>query len=443
MRVQQLTTGPLLSRLAPFALSGSPTVIPLFHAAYVFALGIVLAHFVWLRPSVVLAALLPLAVLCSLAGSRAERIRWLALAALWCLLGAWCAEMEPQPGASQQILALSDGLLRTVEGTVVDAAPLRAERQENVDEGDGENRTQRIDLRVASMEIVDDSEDRQASVDGTIRLTVRWPEDATVQQPAPFACGERIRTVVRLFPPQEYRDPGAWSHRDYLLGQGITTTASVDLDRVEHLGSASTSPLHCRIAAQQRRLSARLLALPAEMRGLPSALRLSDDDAVMLAAMATGDRTFLTHSLRVGFERTGSFHMLVVSGLHLAIVAGCIFWIARRVRLPRVPATLVTIVSSFGYAVFTGFATPVQRSLWMVTIYLLSRLLYRERSPLNALGLPALCLLVASPRSVFDSSFQMTLLAVVSIAGIAAPLLEKTVHPYCIATRDSFVFRCA
>ena len=54
---------------------------------------------------------------------------------------------------------------------------------------------------------------------------------------------------------------------------------------------------------------------------------------MMLAAMVTGDRTYLTHSLRVGFERTGSFHMLVVSGLHLAIVAALIFWIARRLRV--------------------------------------------------------------------------------------------------------------
>ena len=152
--------------------------------------------------------------------------------------------------------------------------------------------------------------------------------------------------------------------------------------------------------------------------------------------MVTGDRTYLTHSLRVGFERTGSFHMLVVSGFHLAIVAGCLFWFARRLRLPRVPATLLTILVSFAYALFTGFATPVQRSLWMVTLYLLGRLLYRERSPLNTIGFAALCLLAASPRSLFDSSFQMTLLAVVAIAGVAAPLLQATIHPYVNATRD-------
>ena len=80
--------------------------------------------------------------------------------------------------------------------------------------------------------------------------------------------------------------------------------------------------------------------------------------------------------------------------------------------------------------------TPVQRSLWMVTLYLLGRLVYRERNALNTIGFAALCLLVVSPRSLFDSSLQMTLLAVIAIAGVAAPLLQGTIHPYLTATRD-------
>src|SRR6202021_3819178 len=99
-------------------------------------------------------------------------------------------------------------------------------------------------------------------------------------------------------------------------------------------------------------------------------------------------------------------------------------------------ATLITIAASFAYAMFTGFATPVQRSLWMVTLYLLARLIYRQRSPLNTIGFAALCLLVVSPRSLFDASLQMNLLAVIAIAGIAAPVLQGTIHPYVNATRD-------
>ncbi|MGA7859394.1 MAG: ComEC/Rec2 family competence protein, partial [Terracidiphilus sp.] len=66
----------------------------------------------------------------------------------------------------------------------------------------------------------------------------------------------------------------------------------------------------------------------------------------------------------------------------------------------------------------------------------LGRLVYRERSPMNTIGFASLCLLAVSPRSLFDSSLQMTLLAVVAIAGVAAPLLQATIHPYLSATRD-------
>ncbi|MGB7547445.1 MAG: ComEC/Rec2 family competence protein, partial [Terracidiphilus sp.] len=307
---------------------------------------------------------------------------------------------------------------------------------ENVDEPASEGPSQRIDLRVSSIELVTDAADAQTPAEGGVRLTVRWPQDLRGQSaPQAFRCGERVRAVVRLLPPEVYRDPGAWSRADYLLGQGITSSASVSVERVDRIGQAPGRFLACRIAEVQHASSARLLALPAAMRRLPAALRLSDDDVIMLAAMTTGDRTYLTHTLRVGFERTGSFHMLVVSGFHLAIVAGCFFWIARRLRLPQVPATLATIAATFAYALFTGFATPVQRSLWMITLYLLGRLIYRERSALNTIGFAALCLLAVSPRSLFDAGLQMTLLAVLSIAGVAAPLLQSTIHPYLTATR--------
>ncbi len=414
------------------------TAVPLFHAAWLFAAGIVVASRVWLQPSLVLILLMIVAALCCVAvrrGGRAQRIVWLPLAVLWMMLGAWCGEMEPQPAPAPELAALSDGLLRTAEGTVVDAGPVRTELEQNVDEPSASAPSQRIDLRVTTVEVVTDESDAQTPVAGGLRLTVRWPVEAQGEVQA-FRCGERVRAVVRLLRPETYHDPGVWSRADYLLDQGITLTATVATNRVERLGQAPGAFLACRVSGWQHASTTRLLALPAAMRWLPAPLRLSEDDAVMLAAMVAGDRTYLTHALRVGFERTGSFHMLVVSGFHLAIVAACIFWITRRLHMPRVPATIVTIIASFAYALFTGFATPVQRSLWMVTLYLLGRLVYRERNPLNTIGFAALCLLVVSPRSLFDSSLQMTLLAVIAIAGVAAPLLQGTIHPYAAAMRD-------
>lgn len=421
--------------------------VPLFHAAWLFAGGIALNGAVWLQPSLVLIALAPVAVLCGIAAFRAQRVLWFPVAVMWFLLGAWCAEMEPRPAPAPAVAALSDGLVRTVEGTVTNTAPLRNQTVLNVDEPTVSAPAERIDLRVSSIELVNDAVDEQIPASGGVQLNVRWPEGSTA---APLDCGEQVRAVVRLLRPEVYHDPGVWNREDFLLDEGITSTASVGIERVERIGAGGNSanspgwrswkrqgvPMACFLTRLQHRLSARLLALPAAMQRFRAPLRISDADAVMLAAMTTGDRTFLTHSLRVGFERTGTFHMLVVSGFHLAIVAGCFFWIARRLRLPRVPATFLTIAASFGFALLTGFGTPVQRSLWMVTLYLLGRLVYRERNAMNTIGFAALCLLAVSPRSLFDSSLQMTLLAVIAIAGVAAPLLAGTVHPFLIATRD-------
>ena len=406
--------------------------LPLFLSGGFFAAGIVVAHALYLPPARALVALAALMVLCGVAALRAQRIAWVPMALLWILLGIWCAEMEPQPVPAPALLGLSDGLLRTVEGTVTNAGPIRNQTNESSDEPNVEAPTQRIDLRLSSIEVVDDATDTQISISGAVRLTIRWP----LSNPQRIPCGERIRASAQLLPPEVYHDAGVWSRKDYLLDQGITSTASVKIDRVELLGAAESTSFACRIKEAQHAVGARLLELPGIMRKLPAPLRLSDDDAAMLSAMLTGDRTFLRHSLRVGFERTGSFHMLVVSGLHLAIVAGCIFWLARRLRIPDIPATLVTIGASFAYALLTGFATPVQRSLWMVTLYLIGRLVYRDRNVLNTIGFAALCLMAASPRALFDSSLQMTLLAVVAIGGIAIPFLASTIHPYLNATRN-------
>lgn len=435
MRVESAISGEVSARVSS---------MPLFHAAWLFALGIALTRWIWLRPSAMLLCIAALGIVCGVAAVRAQRLLWLPLACLWCALGAWCALMEPQPAPEAKLASLSDGLLRTVEGTVVDAGPVRGEVEQNLNE-DGANDeaqntpqpSQRIDLRVADVELVTDVQDAQIPVSGSVRLTVRWPESSSDAGDKALRCGERVRAIVRLLPPAVYHDPGVWSREEYLLAQGITSTGSVSVDRVERIGTANGSgSLACRTGGWQREVTTRLLALPASMRGLPAPLRLNGEDAVMLAAMIAGDRTYLTHSLRVGFERTGSFHMLVVSGFHLAIVAGCIFWITRRLRVPRVWATLITIAVSFAYALFTGFATPVQRSLWMVALYLVGRLFYRERSAMNVIGFASLCLLAARPRSLFESSLQMTLLAVVAIAGVAAPILQGTVHPYLTAMRD-------
>ncbi len=422
-------------------ISGQPAAVlrvsprigtPLFHAAWLFAAGIAFSRLVWLRPGILFAGLLVMMAHCMWAAFTALRLRWLGLGAFWVLLGLWCVQMQPAPAPVPDLLNASDGLLRTVEGVVTDVGMLRTEAAQSESGSATSSPSQRIDLRVNSLEIVDDMHDAQQAESGGVRLTVHWP--VPEQAPQTFHCGERIRALVRLYPPEVYRDPGAWSRQEYLLDQGITSTASVSIERVERPGVAEGNFFSCRVSQWQHESSARLLVLPAATHNFPALLRLSDNDAILLTAMITGDRTLLTSSLRAGFERTGSFHMLVVSGLHLGLVAGFVFWLARKLRVPRVPATLLTILAACAYAFFTGFATPVQRSLWMVSLYLVGRLFFRDRGGLNTIGFAALIMLAANPRSLFEASFQMTLLAVIAIGGIAAPILRTTIEPYRIAT---------
>lgn len=201
--------------------ASSLNAMPLFEAAWQFALGIAATHWIYVQPSVVLVMLAPAALLCMLAAWRAQRIAWLPLAMLWMLLGMWCALMEPAPAPSSQLVAMSDGLLRTVEGTVTGAGSVRGELEQNLsDEFQADQSSvepsQRIDVRVEDIEKVDDREDVQVPASGTVRLTVRWPAETAA---LPFRCGGRVRAVVRLMQPQTYHDPGVWSREEYLVDQ--------------------------------------------------------------------------------------------------------------------------------------------------------------------------------------------------------------------------------
>jgi competence protein ComEC len=430
-------------------------LVPLFLAALLFLAGISLTHFLYLPSGPLLLCILAFAILTLLTIFQAPRIAWLPMATLWIGLGAWSAQMEPAPVPDKELMQLvSDGLLRTLEGTVAAAEPPHRESSGNTDidltadassppESAATELRQQIDLEVHAAELLTNDADRMEPLHlGTaqrVRLQLRWPANLAANT---LHCGEKLRVVVRLESPEVFRDPGVWDRTAYLDSRQVSATAALRAaqqdsgqPRLERLGAEPLSPA-CALNQLRNTINSRLEDLPARTRRLPAWLRVSSADTAMLAALLTGDRATLTHGLRVGFERTGSFHLVVVSGLHLAIVAGCIFALARRVRLGPLAATLLTIGSAFLYAVFTGFGMPVQRSFWMVVLYLIGRLLFRHRSPLNVIGFAVLCLAAVSPRSIFDASFQMTLLAVTAIAGIAVPLLEPVLHARLQSLRD-------
>jgi competence protein ComEC len=156
----------------------------------------------------------------------------------------------------------------------------------------------------------------------------------------------------------------------------------------------------------------------------------SKEDASIFAAMIVGDDSLLLRDVREEFQQTGVYHLLVVSGMNVALLAFAIFWLARRLRLPQWPASLLTIALSLFYAYIAGMGVPIMRAVLMLSLFLVARLLYRDRSGLNATGFAALVVLVLSPAALYEPGFQLTFLALLAITGISLPILERTSSPY-------------
>ncbi len=414
-----------------------------------FAAGIVFARECWRMPMMLCAALLGMAAVAWFASMQA-RPRLALVGALVCmaLAGAWCWEIAPRPSTENAGLLVEYSHQNRVgrklsgedhmEGVVVAARSVRVSdwaapyaRKMRVEH------SQYADLRQVRIN------DVALPADFGVRVGVYAPENAGFPT---MRCGDEVAWTGTLHMPEEYHDPGVWDAAEYLRGQGIGaegSTKAAEVTRLPEHAMGWRAAALCRVRSWQQGAGERLMAYAQNPRNLamPALLRLSTNDASMLTAMVTGDRSYLTGPTRTGFERTGSFHLLVVSGLHLAIFSGMIFWLARRLRMGRGWATLATITLSFGYAVFTGWGQPVQRSLWMVSLYLLARLVWREKQRMNAIGLAALGILAVRPEAVADTGFQMTLLAVFAVAGLAIPLLEEGVAPYLNALERLWVIR--
>jgi competence protein ComEC len=404
---------------------------PALYAAVWLSGGIALGFYAslsyWTAPGALMAGVLALALLSLVAARKAPRVSLLPVACCWVLLGLLLSEIEPGPDPQTQLRLIADaGGTSAVVGEVMRTTPVRSS-ESSLPFGNTtrEEQSQSLDLRIASVDGHPES--------GGIRATLYGPSD----QPFPaIRCGDQIRASIAMHVPERYLDPGVWDATAWLRQQGIGVVGSLKVPgvTVTHGGRGSFA---CWLHSVQQSGSQRLIDFADSSRTLlPRWLLLSPTDAGMLSAMILGDRTYLDHQARLGFERTGSFHLLVVSGMHLAIFAACIFGAAGLLRLPRLWSTAVTITCSFGYALLAGFGEPVQRSFWMVTLYLLARLLFRERNSLNAIGFAALCLLALDPQSLGGASFQMTLLSVLIVAGVAIPVAEHSFAPYLRGARN-------
>ena len=237
---------------------------------------------------------------------------------------------------------------------------------------------------------------------GLVRLS--WYRDA----PA-LRAGERWRLHVRLKPVHGFVNPGGFDYERWLFEQGVAATGHIaDANEALRLDPGAGRYWLDRWRQQLRdRLATLLPAGPA---------------AALVPALVLGDRGGVTPEQWEVLARTGTSHLIAISGLHVGLVAGVAFlvvrrgwgWapgLARRIAAPRAAAA-AALAAATGYAGLAGFSISTQRALVMLAVLLLATIAGRVLRPLSGLSLALLAVLLLDPSSVLSYGFWLSFGAV-------------------------------
>ncbi|MDE1921675.1 MAG: ComEC/Rec2 family competence protein [Candidatus Omnitrophica bacterium] len=152
---------------------------------------------------------------------------------------------------------------------------------------------------------------------------------------------------------------------------------------------------------------------------------LDDTEAGTMAAIVLGDRRAIPKEINMIFRHTGTGHILVIAGLHMAMMALMVVFILKLIRIPRAWQVFLSIFLILMYAVLTGGPVPVVRAAVMAAVLLASSGAGFESDALNSLGLAALILLLMNAGDFFDASFQLSFAAVFAIIVLYIPLEKR------------------
>lgn len=385
---------------------------PLFWVALAFSFGLWAGVRTWRPPSWWLIAIFIFLFAASwVLGKHAWLAKTLSLG-VWILLGALFIQIRSQPPAEAQqnpipIDNVADGHQVTLTGHVL---------HEGYAHTAGPRSMRSIDIETEAIANTDGS----WPIKTGIRLTIYEKSDDPIARSPdpPILYGSRLRIRAKLHPARNYRNLGAFDYEGYLRDNGISLLGSAEAADIEPLPGFSGS----HIQRWRTRVHGSIVAKIHQLWPAPQ--------ASLMDAMVLGEESFLRNATRTEYQRSGTYHVLVVSGMNLSILAFAIFWALRQFRVDPAVAAVATVVVSFSYAFVVGVGPPVWRAALMLATYLGARLLYRGRNMMNAIGAAALGVLIVDPRALFGASFQLTFLAVFIIAGIGSPILERTSLPY-------------
>nr|BAL54405.1 DNA internalization-related competence protein ComEC/Rec2 [uncultured Gammaproteobacteria bacterium] len=217
-------------------------------------------------------------------------------------------------------------------------------------------------------------------------------------------AGERWQLKVRLKRPHGFANPGGDDHERWLFARGIGATGYVRPDGPNRRLAESSG-----LADWRQRIAD---FIDAELAGSPY--------RGIIKALAVGAQEGITERQWEVLRRTGTAHLVAISGLHIAMVAGLTFWLGRKAWLWfghwRLAAdqigALLAFPSALGYAALAGFSLPTQRALIMLGAALWAGLWRRRLDPGQAFGAALLLVGGLDPLAPLSASFWLSFGAV-------------------------------
>ncbi|MBI5165588.1 MAG: ComEC/Rec2 family competence protein [Magnetospirillum sp.] len=261
---------------------------------------------------------------------------------------------------------------------------------------------------------------RRVTLDDVVATVPRGPSPTRVRlrlpdSEPPLAPGQRIAVRATLIPPPQPAMPGAFdfARHAWFQGLGAIGTARGAIAVVPAAAPEPLDRLRQSLSGMRAAVNARILAV------LPGA------EGAVAVALLTSETAAIHAPVLADYRDSGLAHMLSVSGMHMSLLAGLVFFLVRGglALLPalalRVPikkwAAAVAMAATLFYMLLAGAPVPAQRSFLMTAVVLLAVLIDRSALSMRLVAWAAVAVLLASPEALIGPSFQMSFAAVVAL----------------------------
>jgi len=221
--------------------------------------------------------------------------------------------------------------------------------------------------------------------------------------PQALNYGDKLILIGNLSRPAVFGE-NRNAYRDYLMRQGIYLTM--------HIKNS------LQIISQGRNVGAKLIGfsfwLRVEIEKIISRY-LSDLPSGILSAMVLGQKRGVPWLVNNAMIKSGTVHILVVSGFNVGIVAFVVNLLFKIIRIKRNARIILVLACLLIYCIVTGATNPVVRATVMGIIFLLAHLFKRQPDIYNSLACAVLFILIPNPRQLFDIGFQLSFASVLAI----------------------------